>query len=255
MSFVISFSCVNSCFSLSAQQIFIFFSLPLVPSLDNQETSDILLLDLSAEVDSNQNCIKGNAFTSCTPNPWGAPQTENPFSSSFGFFPTPDTDPFGNDPLAQSAPPRSLISAPSTNHIQESSANFLGGPIGSGVGLTEDSDNFGQQLSELSNRNMILALSNGQWPLGGVMTEESRVPVQNGLGSVHSPQNPFLDGSGKSPLLCKDVMFDPQLPAPVGPSKDGSVVISPPPQSTKAGRGRRSAKVKLHRGPMMLLHV
>lgn len=215
------------------------------------------MLDLSAEVDSNQNCIKGNPFTSCTPNPWGTPQTENPFSSTFGFFPTPDTDPFGNDPLAQSAPPRSLISAPSTNHNQESSVHFLGRPIRNGVGLNEDSDNFGQQLSGLSNKNMILALNNGQWPLGGVMTEESRVPVpvQNGLGLVHSPQNPFLDISGKSPLLCNGVMFDPQPPAPVGPSKDGSVVISPPPQSTKAGRGRRSAKVKLHRGPMMLLHV
>ncbi|XP_071009393.1 disabled homolog 2-like isoform X1 [Oncorhynchus clarkii lewisi] len=225
------------------QQLDLFGDMSTPPDIHSPtETSDILLLDLSAEVDSNQNCIKGNPFTSCTPNPWGTPQTENPFSSTFGFFPTPDTDPFGNDPLAQSAPPHSLISAPSTNHNQESSVHFLGRPIRSGVGLTEDSDNFGQQLSGLSNRNMILALSNGQWPLGGVMTEESRVPVQNGLGSVHSPQNPFLDVSGKSPLLCNDVMFDPQLPAPVGPSKDGSVVISPPPQSTKAGRGRRSAK-------------
>ncbi|KAK6315593.1 hypothetical protein J4Q44_G00131170 [Coregonus suidteri] len=227
------------------QQLNLFGDMSTPPDIHSPtETNDILLLDLSAEVDSNQNCIKGNPFTSGTPNPWGTPRTENPFSSTFGFFPTPDTDPFSNDPLAQLAPPHSLISAPSTNHNQESSVHFLGRPIRNGVGLNGDSDNFGQQLNGLSNKNMILALSNGQWPLGGGMTEESRVPVpvQNGLGPVPSPQNPFLDISGKSPLLCNGVMFDPQPTAAVGPSKDSSVVLSPPPQNTKAGRGRRSAK-------------
>ncbi|KAK6322740.1 hypothetical protein J4Q44_G00075320 [Coregonus suidteri] len=224
------------------QQLDLFGDMSTPPDIHSPtETNEMLLLDLSTEVDSNQNCIKGNPFTSYASNPWGTPQTENPFSSTFGFFPTPDTDPFSDDPLAQSAPPNSLISAPSTNHSQESSVDILGRPIMNGSSLNGDSDYFSQQLNGLSNKNMILALSNGLWPLGGVMSEcRVPVPLQNGLGPVSSPQNPFLDISGKSPPLCNGVMFDP--PAPMGHSKDGSVVISLPPKNTKAGRGRRSAK-------------
>ncbi|XP_029548024.1 disabled homolog 2 isoform X2 [Salmo trutta] len=226
------------------EQLDLFGDMSTPPDIHSPtETNDILLLDLSAEVDSNQNCIKGNPFTSYATNLWGTPQTENPFSSAFGFFPTPDSDPFSDDPLAQSAPPNSLISALSTNHSQESSVHILGRPIMNCNGLNGDSDHFGQQLNGLSNKNMILALSNCQWPLGGVMSE-CRVPVliQNALGPVASPQNPFLDISGKIPPLCNGVLFDPQKNAPMGHGKDSSVVISLPPQNTKAGRGRRSAK-------------
>lgn len=123
-------------------------------------------------------------------------------------------------------------------------------------GLNGDSDHFGQQLNGLSNKDMILALSNCQWPLGGVMSE-CQVPVliQNALGPVASPQNPFLDISGKIPPLCNGVLFNPPKNAPMGHGKDSSVVISLPPQNTKTGRGRRSAKVKLHNEALMLLHV
>uniref|UniRef100_A0A4W5MRX3 DAB adaptor protein 2 n=1 Tax=Hucho hucho TaxID=62062 RepID=A0A4W5MRX3_9TELE len=226
------------------QQLDLFGDMSTPPDIHSPtETNDILLLDLSSEVDSNQNCMKGNPFTSYASNPWGTPQTENPFSSAFGFFPTPDTDPFSDDPLAQSAPPNSLISAPATNHSQESSVHILGRPIMNGNSLNGDSEHFGQQLNGLSNKNMILALSNCQWPLGGVMSEECRVPVllQNSLEPVASPQNPFLDISGKIPPL-NGVLFDQKKNAPMGHGKDSSVVISLPPQNTKAGRGRRSAK-------------
>ncbi|CDQ74253.1 unnamed protein product [Oncorhynchus mykiss] len=226
------------------QQLDLFGDMSTPPDIHSPtETNDILLLDLSAEVDSNQNCIKGNPFTTYASNLWGTPQTENPFSSAFGFFPTPDSDPFSDDPLAQSAPPNSQISAPSTNHSQESSVHILGRPIMNGNGLNGDSDHFGEQLNDLSNKNRILALSNCQWPLGGVMSE-CRVPVliQNGLGPVASPQNPFLDISGEIPPLCNGVLFDPKENTPMGHGKDSSVVISLPPQNTKAGRGRRSAK-------------
>nr|XP_046162272.1 disabled homolog 2 isoform X1 [Oncorhynchus gorbuscha]XP_046162273.1 disabled homolog 2 isoform X1 [Oncorhynchus gorbuscha] len=226
------------------QQLDLFGDMSTPPDIHSPtETNDILLLDLSAEVDSNQNCIKGNPFTSYASNLWGNPQTENPFSSTFGFFPTPDSDPFSDDPLAQSATPNSQISAPSTNHSQESSVHILGRPVMNDDGLTGDSDHSGQQLNGLSNKNMILALSNCQWPLGGAMSE-CRVPVliQNGLGPVASPQNPFLDISGEIPSLCNSVLLDPKENPPMGHGKDSSVVISLPPQNTKAGRGRRSAK-------------
>ncbi|XP_055718782.1 disabled homolog 2-like isoform X1 [Salvelinus fontinalis] len=226
------------------QQLDLFGDMSTPPDIHSPtETNDILLLDLSAEVDSNQNCIKGNPFTSYASNLWGTPQTENPFSSAFGFFPTPDSDPFSDDPLAQSVPPNSLISAPSTYDSQERSVHILGRPIMNGNGLNGDSDHFGQQLNGLSNKNRILALSKCQWPIGGIMSE-CRVPVliQNSLGPVASPQNPFLDISGKIPSFCNGVLFDPKKNAPMGHGKDSSVVISLPPQNTKAGQGQRSAK-------------
>ncbi|XP_071380902.1 disabled homolog 2 isoform X1 [Centroberyx affinis] len=209
------------------------------------ESNDILLLDLSAEVDSNQNCIKGNPFvTSCAPNPWTSPQTENPFSSTFGFFPTPDTDPFRDDPLSksptQSAPYNSQISLTATNHSLENTVASISKTIMNG-GLNGDSDHLSQQMNGLSNKTMILALSNGQWPLGGTMAQGNKITMVEGndSGPVLSIQNPFFDTSLKNDPPSNDITHDP--PPPMTRCKD-SVVISPPPQNTKAGRGRRSAK-------------
>ncbi|KAJ7986968.1 hypothetical protein DPEC_G00333870 [Dallia pectoralis] len=228
-----------------ACQLDLFGDMSTPPDIHSpSETNDILLMDLSAEVDRNQNCIKGNPFTSLGLNPWGTAETESHFSSSFGFFPTPDTDPFSDDPLASSAPPCSLISGPSTNHSQEGAVHLSGRPIANGAELSGGSEHFGQQLNGLSGKNTIQALSNGQWPLGGVVTDESRVPLRSVLGPVPSTQNPFVVASGIS-LPLNSASFEPELP-----SKDGSVVICPPPQSAKPGRGRRSATGTLSRGSM-----
>lgn len=110
-------------------------------------------------------------------------------------------------------------------------------------GLNGDSDHISQQMSGLSNETMILALSNGQWPLGGMMAQESNIGIkeQSDFGPVLSTQNPFLGASVTSTPPSNGMLCDP--PSPM--TKD-AVVISPPPQNAKAGRGRRSAKVKLH---------
>ncbi|KAM3874159.1 disabled homolog 2 [Diretmus argenteus] len=204
------------------------------------ESNDILLLDLSSEVDSNQNCIKGNPFvTSCAPNPWASPQTENPFSSTFGFFPTPDTDPFRDDPLSksttQSAPHNSQIPLAATNHSLENTVTSISTTVMNG-GLNGDSDHLSQQMNGLSNKTMILALNNGQWPLGGTMAQGNK---NDDFGPVLSMQNLFFDESLKNNPPCNGITDDPQ--PPMTRCKD-SVVISPPPQNAKAGRGRRSAK-------------
>uniref|UniRef100_A0A667Z1S9 DAB adaptor protein 2 n=1 Tax=Myripristis murdjan TaxID=586833 RepID=A0A667Z1S9_9TELE len=192
------------------------------------ESNDILLLDLSAEVDSNQNCIKGNPFdTSCAPNPWASPQTENPFSSTFGFFPTPDTDPFRDDPLSKSPTQSSTVAS--------ISKTIMNG------GLNGDSDHLSQQMNGLSNKTMTLTLSDSQWPLGGTMVQGNKNTLLEGsdFGSVLSTQNPFFDMTLKNAPPSNGITNDPQ--ASVSRCKD-SVVISPPPQSSKVGRGRRSAK-------------
>lgn len=232
---------VNLCVFLPAELIHKLFFLSLCPPPVNQDSSDILLLDFSAEVDSNQNCIKGNSFiTSCTPDPRGCPQTENPFSSTFGYFPTPDTDPFRDDPLSKSPPQSENSRIP--NHLNSAPGNTSKTIINGG--LNGDSEHLSQQINGLSSKTMILALSNGQWPLGGQITQGSTITMMDGSesGPVFSTKNPFFGTSLTTSPTSNGITQHPQ--PPVAHSKD-SVVINPPPQSSKAGRGRRSAKVNL----------
>ncbi|XP_030599000.1 disabled homolog 2 isoform X2 [Archocentrus centrarchus] len=210
------------------------------------DSNDTLLLDFSAEVDSNQNCIKGSSFiTSCAPDYRAYPQTENPFSSTFGYFPTPDSDPFKDDPLSKS--PTLLASdnaqiphtITTTNHLN-STAGSTSKTIING-GLNGDSEHLSQQINELSRETMILALSNGQWPLGGKITQGNTTTMMDGneSGQVLSNKNPFFDSSLKTSPVSNEITHRPE--PPVTHSKD-SVVINPPPHNSKSGRGRRSAK-------------
>ncbi|XP_047185606.1 disabled homolog 2 isoform X2 [Scophthalmus maximus] len=221
------------------EQLDLFGAMSTPPDIQApNDSNDILLLDFSAEVDSNQNCIKGNSFlTSCAPDPRESPQTENPFSSPFGYFPTPDNDPFRDDPLSKS-PDNSQIflttgqlstTAGSTNKI------IMNGSFNG------NSEHFGQQMNGLTSKTMILALSNGQWPLGGKITQGSTTTMMDGndSGPVLSTKNPFFDSPSNTSPVANGIAHHPQPPATH--SRD-SVVINPPPQSSKAGRGRRSAK-------------
>ncbi|KAI1900387.1 hypothetical protein AGOR_G00049430 [Albula goreensis] len=209
------------------------------------ETKDILLLGLSTEIDNNQNCVKGNPFsTSCPasvprPRPLPSSSPDNPFASQLSFFPAPIPDPFSDDPFAknaQSAPPVPA-SAP------DSSVPKLNGR------QNGDSDYLAQQFDQLSNRTVIQSLANGQWPLEGRAAEtvawsQNGIPMKEQNGSHHKPtHNPFVENPKKSPPLQNGLKHDPagrpDVPAPH--AKD-SVVISPPPLNVKAGRGRRSVK-------------
>ncbi|KAG5841100.1 hypothetical protein ANANG_G00196020 [Anguilla anguilla] len=195
------------------EQLDLFGDMSTPPDLHSpSETKDILLLDLSTEIDNNQNCVKGNPFSTSSssvsrPRPLPSASPENPFSSQLSFFPTPIPDPFSDDPFAKNTQP-----AP------EGPAKSYGSAEPNGRPLNGDSDYFAQQFDQISNRTAMQALTNGHWPSNGGCSGKSR-PLQNGV-----KQEP----AGK-----------PGLPAP--PAKD-SVVISPPPLNTKAGRGRRSVK-------------
>ncbi|XP_044190004.1 disabled homolog 2 isoform X1 [Thunnus albacares] len=231
--------------SQPVEQLDLFGDMSTPPDIQApNDSNDILLLDFSAEVDSNQNCIKGNSFvTSCAPDHGASPQTENPFSSTFGYFPTPDSDPFRDDPLskspAQSAPDNSQIPLSTTNHLISTAGNTSKTIINGA--LNGDSEHLSQQINGLSSKTMILALSNGQWPLGGKITQGNTITMMDGndSGPVLSTKNPFFDTPLKTSSVSNGLTHHPQ--PPVTHSKD-SVVINPPPQSSKAGRGRRSAK-------------
>ncbi|XP_030006440.1 disabled homolog 2 isoform X2 [Sphaeramia orbicularis] len=228
------------------EQLDLFGNITTPPDIQApNDANDILLLDFSAEVDSNQNFIKGNSFvTSCAPNQRASLQTENPFSTTFGYFPTPDSDPFRDDPLSKS-PTQSIhnssqMSFNTTNHLNNAAADNINNTIINSV-LNVDSDHLSQQINGLTSKTMIHALNNGHWPLGGKIPQNNTITMMDGndSGPALSTRNPFFGTSLKTSSVANGISHDPQ--PPVTHSKD-SVVLNPPPQSSKAGRGRRSTK-------------
>ncbi|XP_041111251.1 disabled homolog 2-like isoform X2 [Polyodon spathula] len=243
------------------EQLDLFGDMSTPPDLHSpSESKDILLLDLSTEIDNNQNCVKGNPFlenciTSCSSVPRQRPQTsvspDNPFSSQLSFFPAPIPDPFSDDPFSknnQSAHSNSAISYNSSNQNKENSDHILSGPKLNGA-LNGDTDFFGQQFDQISNRTVTQSLSNGQWPVENKIAEVATwtqngilEKEQNGLPNK-AVQNSFVQRSGKIPPLQNGVKQDSRMkPDPSKSPPCDSVIISPPPQSTKPGRSRRSVK-------------
>ncbi|KAJ8286910.1 hypothetical protein GJAV_G00044800 [Gymnothorax javanicus] len=215
------------------------------------ETKDFLLLDLSTEIESNQNCVNGNPFTASSssvlwPRPQSSTTPENPFSSQFSFFPPPMSDPFIEDPFCKNGPSSHPSSVKvSLSQCQESlNHHSLGKPKVNG-GQNGDSDYFGQHFDQMSSRTAVKAQANGQWPLDGEVSEvapwtESDVEQSCVLSK---PQVPFFEADHKYlPIQNGEKhelagKLEPSVPL----AKD-SVIISPPPLNTKAGRGRRSVK-------------
>lgn len=207
----------------------------------NQDSNDILLLDFTDEVDGNQNCIKGKnpVVAPHSPERVVSPQTENPFSPTFGYFPTPDTDPFRDDPLSKS--PGGLV-PDNPSLITCAAGNDMGAHHYDGS-LNGHAESLSQHMNGLSSKNLILALSNGQWPLGGKISQGGSITLMDGSepGPGLSSSNPFFD----SPLQTASTSagdITQQTQTSLTLSME-SIVINPPPQSSKAGRGRRSAKV------------
>ncbi|XP_057210387.1 disabled homolog 2 isoform X2 [Triplophysa rosa] len=223
------------------EQLDLFGDMSTPPDLNSpSESEDILLMDLSTEIDNNQNCVKENPFTSSVPRVPSNRSPENPFSSQLNFFPTPIHDPFSDDPFSKSNNQSNRKDPVTANH---SPSNFINGGPKNG-----DSDYLGQQFDQLSNRTVIQALSNGQWPLDGRAVEataltQNTIPVQEQNGNGKVTPNPFLGGCEKVQPLQNGMKHEngSMGEPPVNQAKE-SVVISPPPLNTKAGRGRRSVK-------------
>ncbi|CAM4539383.1 unnamed protein product [Leuciscus chuanchicus] len=223
------------------EQLDLFGDMSTPPDLNSpSESENILLMDLSTEIDSNQNCVKANPFTSSSiPRAPSSLSPENPFSSQLNFFPAPIHDPFSDDPF--SSDDQSIRDYPATENHSTNNL-FNGGP------KNGDSDYLGQQFDQLSNRTVIQALSNGHWPLDGRAAEatswtQNTVPVQEQNGHGKVTPNPFVVDSEKMQPVQNGVKHENggMGELPVNQTKD-SVIISPPPLNMKAGRGRRSVK-------------
>ncbi|XP_051876458.1 LOW QUALITY PROTEIN: disabled homolog 2-like [Pristis pectinata] len=185
---------------------------------ENNDGSSGCLLDLSSpEMDPLNTCVRGDPFRDETT------------ASSLNFFPTPDPNPFGNDPfseLNQSAP-QSVNSVKPSNQKDEALA-FLGD--------TTSNLDFDHLSSPVVANSKV---DSSPWPLNGL-------PGQEPSALVNKPTpNPFAEISGIVPAthngLKPDTQSGPnkQMDSLLGQGLD-SITLSPPPQSSKGGRGRRT---------------
>ncbi|XP_021572541.1 disabled homolog 2 [Carlito syrichta] len=240
---------------LGVDQMDLFGDMSTPPDLNSPtESKDILLVDLNSEIDTNQNSLRENPFltngiTSCSlprPKPQASFLPENAFSANLNFFPTPNPDPFRDDPFAQpdQSTPSSFDSLKSPDQKKENLSS-LSTPLSNGP-LNGDVDYFGQQFDQISNRTGKQEAQAGPWPFSSSQTQPA-VRTQNGVSEreqngfhVKSSPNPFVGSPPKGLSVPNGVKQD--LESSVQSSSHDSIAIIPPPQSTKPGRGRRTAK-------------
>ncbi|XP_051006888.1 disabled homolog 2 [Acomys russatus] len=240
---------------LGVDQMDLFGDMSTPPDLNSPtESKDILLVDLNSEIDTNQNSLRENPFlkngvTSCSlprPKPQASFLPENAFSANLNFFPTPNPDPFRDDPFAQpdQSAPSSFDSLTSPDQ-KKANLSSLSTPLSKGP-LNGGTDYFGQQFDQISNRTGKQEAQAGPWPNPSSQTQQA-VRTQNGVSEreqngfhIKSSPNPFVGGPPKGLSVPNGVKQD--LESSVQSSTHDSIAIIPPPQSTKPGRGRRTAK-------------
>ncbi|XP_004678163.1 PREDICTED: disabled homolog 2 isoform X1 [Condylura cristata] len=240
---------------LGVDQMDLFGDMSTPPDLNSPtESKDILLVDLNSEIDTNQNSLRENSFltngiTSCSlprPKPQASFVPENAFSANLNFFPTPNPDPFRDDPFVHpdQSTPSSFDSHNSPDQKKENLSS-LSSPLSNGP-LNGDVDYFGQQFDQISNRTGKQEAQTGPWPFSSTQTQPA-VRNQNGVSEreqngfhIKSSPNPFVGSPVKGLSVPNGVKQD--LESSVQSSPQDSIAIIPPPQSTKPGRGRRTAK-------------
>ncbi|NXQ65473.1 DAB2 protein, partial [Quiscalus mexicanus] len=210
------------------------------------EAKEILLVDFNSEIETKQTFAKEDLFlngiTASLPQPKA--QTpflpESSFSTNLSFFPTPNPDPFSDDPFtqpAQSAPP----SFDSLKSDQKKSPTTL--TSGGNGDPNGDIDYFDKQFDQISNRTGKREALTCQWPRENKLPAAripNVIPERERNGFPETPTNLFLEGASKGTSLQNGVKLDSENNIQLTPHEP--ITISPPPQSTKPGRGRRSVK-------------
>ncbi|XP_059347871.1 disabled homolog 2 isoform X1 [Ammospiza nelsoni] len=210
------------------------------------EAKEILLVDFNSEIETKQTFAKEDLFlngiTASLPQPKA--QTpflpESSFSTNLSFFPAPNPDPFSDDPFtqpAQSAPP----SFDSLKSDQKKSPTTL--TSGGNGDPNGDVDYFDKQFDQISNRTGKREALTCQWPLvskSPAARIPNVIPERERNGFPEAPTTLFLEGASKGTSLQNGAKLDSENNIQLMPHEP--ITISPPPQSTKPGRGRRSVK-------------
>ncbi|XP_061218716.1 disabled homolog 2 isoform X1 [Neopsephotus bourkii] len=211
------------------------------------EAKEILLVDLNSEIETKQTFTKEDLFlngnTTSLPLPKPQPPflPESSFSTNLSFFPTPNPDPFSDDPFAQpdqSVPPSfdSLKSAQKKESLNTLTPVY-NDPSGG------DIDSFGKEFDQISNRTSKQEALTYQWPLESkspAAKTPDGVPESEQNGAHKTLSNLFVEGASKGVSLQNGVKLDSESNMQF--MSHEPITISPPPQSTKPGRGRRSVK-------------
>ncbi|NWX43841.1 DAB2 protein, partial [Steatornis caripensis] len=227
-------------------QMALFGSMSTPPDMGSPtDAEEILLVDLNSEIENKQTSTKEDPFTNGITSSLPQPKQQSPFlpessfSTSLSFFPTLILDPFSDDPFAQ--PDQSALlsfdSLKFADQKKESPSTLT--PVGNSAS-NGDIDYFGKQFDQISYRTGKQEALTSQWPL------ESKLPAARTVNGVpEREQNGFLKalfagGPSKEVSLESGVKLDSESNIQV--ISHESITISPPPQSTKPGRGRRSVK-------------
>ncbi|NXF51638.1 DAB2 protein, partial [Oceanites oceanicus] len=234
---------------LGVDQLDLFGDMSTPPDMSSPtEAKEILLVDLNSEIETKQTFTKEDLFlndiTTSLPQPKPQPPflPESSFSTNLSFFPTPNPDPFSDDPFAQpdqSALP-SFDSLKSADQKKGSLSTLT--PVGNGAS-NGDIDYFGKQFDQISNRTGKQEALTSQWPPESKLPAAripDGVPEREQNGFLKAPSNLFVEGPSKGVSLQNGVKLDSESNIPF--LSHESITISPPPQSTKPGRGRRSVK-------------
>ncbi|NWU83645.1 DAB2 protein, partial [Onychorhynchus coronatus] len=211
------------------------------------EAKEILLVDLNSEIETKQTFAKEDLFlngnTASLPQPKAQPPflPESPFSASLTFFPTPNPDPFSDDPFTQ--PDQSALSS-FDSLISDQKKESLSPlrSVGNGA-LNGNVDYFGNQFDQISNRTGKREALSSQWPLENkslAARTTDGVPDREQNDFLKVPSNLFMNGTSKGLSLQNGRKLDSENN--IHFMTHESITISPPPQSTKPGRGRRSVK-------------
>ncbi|XP_005152163.2 LOW QUALITY PROTEIN: disabled homolog 2 [Melopsittacus undulatus] len=233
---------------LGVDQMDLFGDMSTPPDMSSPtEAKEILLVDLNSEIEPKQTFTKEDLFlngsTTSLPPPKPQPRflPENSFSTNLSFFPTPNPDPFSDDPFAQpdqSAPP-SFDSLKSDQ--KKESLNTLTPVCNDPSG--GDIDSFGKEFDQISNRTSKQEALTYQWPLESkspAAKTPDGVPESEQNGALKTLSNLFVEGPSKGVSLQNGVKMDSE--SNIQFMSHEPITISPPPQSTKPGRGRRSVK-------------
>ncbi|NWU40756.1 DAB2 protein, partial [Hylia prasina] len=232
---------------LGVDQMDLFGDMSTPPEMTTvRETKEILLVDFITEIVHKQPFAKEDLFLNGITGslPQQNAQTpllpESSFSTNLSFFPTPNPDPFRDDPFTQptqSAPP-SFDSLESDQKKSPSTLTSVGDGASNG-----DIDNFDKQFDQISNRTGKQEALTCLWPLESKSPAAripNVIPERERNGFLEVPTNRFVEGASKGTFLQNGIKLDSESNNQFMPCEP--ITISPPPQSTKPGRGRRSVK-------------
>ncbi|NXU55876.1 DAB2 protein, partial [Turnix velox] len=224
---------------LGVDQMDLFGDMSTPPDVSRPpEGKEILLVDLNSEIETKQTFTKEDVITTPLSQPKPQPPflPENSFSTNLSFFPTPNDDPFSDDPFIRpdKSAPTSFNSLKSAGQKKESLSTLVPVPDG-------DIDYFGKQFDQISNRSGKPEALASQWPLeskSSAAGTPNEVPEREQNSFLKAPSNLFAEGPSKGVSLQNEVKLNSE--SNIQLMSHESITISPPPQSTKPGR--RSSK-------------